>query len=87
MVAATRSPSRPAGHSCWTQSYGLRHCEGYRVVGPDGRVGYVEEVRFDPFDDLCAIVVGGARRLFVPRTEIESIDVDRELVRLTHQPR
>jgi hypothetical protein len=87
MVTATRTPSPPAGRSCWTQSYGMRHCEGYRVVGPKGRVGYVEDVRLDPFDDVRAIVVGGARRLFVPRTEIESIDVDSELVRLTHQPR
>jgi hypothetical protein len=74
---------RPVGgHPCWTSGYGARHCEGYRVVGPQGWSGYVEEVRLDDLDAVRAIVVGGNRRLVLPAALIESIDVDSEVVRL-----
>ena len=78
------TPSRT--HPCWTKEYGLRHCEGYRVAGPGGRVGYVEEVRVDELDEIRAIVVAGARRVLVSASEIGSVDVDSELIRLTHAP-
>lgn len=85
MVTTLRTtPSR--GHSSWTEDYGLRHCEGYRVVGPRGLVGYVEEVHADELGEVRAIVVAGARRLLVSAPEIGSVDVDRELIRLTHTP-
>jgi hypothetical protein len=74
------TPAR--GRSCWTAGYGLRHCEGYRVVGPHGSLGFVEDVRLDDFDDVCAIVVGGTPRVVVPSAAIKSIDAESELVRL-----
>jgi hypothetical protein len=77
------TPSRR--HSCWTKEYGLLHCEGYRVAGPRGPLGYVEEVRVDELGEVCAIVVAGARRLLVSAREIGSVDVDSELIRLTSQ--
>ena len=85
MATLYEMPSRP--HACWTEEYGLRHCEGYRVAGPGGPVGYVEEVRVDELGEIRAIVVAGARRLLVPAGEIGSVDVDSELIRLVHAPR
>ena len=79
------TPAR--GRSCWTAGYGLRHCEGYRVVGPLGSLGFVEEVSLDDFDDVRAIVVGGTRRVVVPRAAIESVDAESELVRLVSPTR
>ncbi len=85
MATVLRKTSAP-GHPCWTDDYGLRHCEGYRVVGPRGHVGYVEEVRADELGEIRAIVVAGGRRLLVSAHEIGSVDVDSELIRLTQTP-
>lgn len=85
MTAAVRH--RPRRSSSWfTASYGLRHCEGYRVVGPQGPGGYVEEVRLDGEGQPVAIVVGGRRRRLVPAGQIRSVDDGAELVRLTSAP-
>jgi hypothetical protein len=86
-MATTLHETTSRRHSCWTEEYGLRHCEGYRVAGPRGPVGYVEEVRVDELGVLRAIVVAGARRLLVSAREIDSVDVDSELIRLKHVPR
>ena len=83
---ATTLRKRPSRRSSWTEDYGLRHCEGYRVMGPRGPAGYVEEVHTDELGEVRAIVVAGARRLLVSAREIGSVDVDRELIRLTHTP-
>ncbi|HJV29162.1 MAG TPA: hypothetical protein VJ645_01460 [Gaiellaceae bacterium] len=46
----------------------------------------MEEVHADELGEVRAIVVAGARRLLVSTREIGSVDVDRELIRLTLTP-
>lgn len=81
MTTAVEHGRRRRG-AWFTTSYGLRHCEGYRVVGPHGLAGYVEEVRLDADGEARAIVVGGRGRRLVEAGRIRSVDVDAELVRL-----
>lgn len=55
----------------WTEEYWLRHCRGFRVEGPDGWLGYVEEVLLDPEEHAPrALVVRGRRVIVVPVGEI-----------------
>jgi hypothetical protein len=56
--------------SCWTEEFSLLHCEGFRVEGPDGELGYVEEVLLDAENVPEALVVRGTRRIVIPATEI-----------------
>ncbi len=55
------------------RDYWIAHCEGYRVDGHDGRIGFVEEVRpnpANPHSPLLAIRVGAlGRRLIVVRAD------------------
>jgi hypothetical protein len=65
----------------WSRDYWLGHCEGFRVVGPAGRVGLVEAVvgeEDDPealvvrtglFGTGVAVVPVGAVELVEPRAE------------------
>ena len=70
-VAATH-PSPPAvdrgDHDYW-----LTRCEGYRVDGSEGRIGFVEEVRVGaehPRETILVVRAGrlGRRRLLVSAT-------------------
>jgi hypothetical protein len=73
----------PVRRSCWTAVAGLRHCEGFRVVGPRGPMGYVEEVVLDEAEDVAGLKVYGRRRrrtVFV--RDILWLDVAAEVVRL-----
>jgi PRC-barrel domain len=55
----------------WSKGYWLGHCTGFRVDGPDERLGYVEEVLLDPEGQTPrALVVRGARTTVVPVGEI-----------------
>ena len=55
---------------CWTRDYWLRHCEGYGVESPAGRIGHVDEVvRTGASDEPVALVVRGDRETFVVRVE------------------
>ena len=45
---STATPTRERPHECWTRTYCLEHCEGYRVETSEGCIGYVEEVVWDP---------------------------------------
>jgi hypothetical protein len=68
-------------HGCWTEGYALRHCEGYRVVGPDGLLGYVDEVwTFEDGDVSALIVASPPRRLLVPSEDVVTIDDGAELL-------
>jgi len=69
--------------SCWTAAWGLRHCEGFEVDCPLGKLGYVEEVQLDDDGDPEALVVGAEEgRFVVPIAEVLAVDVDREHVRI-----
>jgi hypothetical protein len=66
---------------CWTPEYCLAHCQGYRVVGPGGHLGYVDEVRSGPDGHVSALVVTGIADP-VSTGLIEEIDPAVELIRL-----
>jgi hypothetical protein len=60
------------------RDYWIAHCEGYRVDGHAGRIGFVDEIRPNPADPrtpLLAIRVGrlGRRIVVVPADEVHSI--------------
>ena len=69
-----RSLPEPA----FDRNYWVAHCEGYRVDGFEGRIGFVDEVRQNPADPatpLLAIRAGvlGRRILVVPANEVHLI--------------
>jgi hypothetical protein len=68
--------------SCWTGAWWLRHCLGFQVDTPLGRLGYVDEVQFDADGDPAALVVGGQGRCVVPIAQVVAVDVEREHVRI-----
>jgi len=60
------------------RGYWLAHCEGYRVDGAGGRIGFVEEVRSNPGDaeaPLLAVRAGrlGRRVMIVPSESVQFI--------------
>jgi hypothetical protein len=72
--------------------YWLRRCEGFRVDSPQGRVGFVEEVRYASRcdrPDLIAVRVGllGRLLLIVPVGEVEEILPSEERIVLHRSPR
>jgi hypothetical protein len=84
-------PQRPNGAAS-KFDYWLRRCEGFRVDSPDGRVGFVEEVRYaSRLDrpDVIAVRVGLLARLLliVPVGEIAEILPGDERIVLHRSPR
>jgi hypothetical protein len=80
----TRKPRHlrtvPAGETRpeFDRGYWLSHCEGYRVDGSEGRIGFVEEVRTNPGNSdlpLLAVRAGrlGRRVLIVPSEAVQFI--------------
>jgi hypothetical protein len=72
--------------------YWLRRCEGFRVDAPQGRVGFVEEVRYaSRLDrpDVIAVRVGLLARLLliVPVGEVAEILPREERIVLHRSPR
>jgi hypothetical protein len=60
------------------RDYWIAHCEGYRVEGHTGRVGFVEEIRpnpANPSSPLLVIRAGrlGRRIIVVPADEVHAI--------------
>jgi hypothetical protein len=51
-------PQRPNGAAS-NVDYWLRRCEGFHVDSPDGRVGFVEEVRYASRLDRPDVIAGG----------------------------
>ncbi len=53
--------------------YWLRNCQGFRVDGPTGKVGVVEDVLFgsDPAEPAALVVRAG---LFGTRVEVVSVE-------------
>jgi hypothetical protein len=84
-------PQRPKGAAS-NVDYWLRRCEGFRVDSPDGRVGFVEEVRYESRldrPDVIAVRVGLLARLLliVPVGEIAEILPGDERIVLHRSPR
>jgi hypothetical protein len=84
-------PQRASGAASKVD-YWLRRCEGFRVDSPDGRVGFVEEVRYaSRLDrpDVIAIRAGLLVRLLliVPVGEIAEIFPGDERIVLHRSPR
>jgi hypothetical protein len=73
-------------HGVWTEDYCLRHCQGYRVCGPDGIVGYVEEVWLSPEDDTVeALLVRRTddyQTFTVPPELVEGIDAEADCLQV-----
>jgi hypothetical protein len=67
---------------CWTESYALRHCEGYRVIGPEGGAGYVDEVWTYEDGDVATLVVAGEKRQVVLAADVDEVDDRREILRV-----
>lgn len=65
---------------CWSEAYLLRHCTGFRVDGPAGHLGYVEEVLLDSEGDPDALLVRGASTIKVSVSRIRHLVPGRELV-------
>src|SRR5262245_9681441 len=85
-------PQRP-GDAASNFDYWLRRCEGFRVdAPPQGRVGFVEEVRYASScdrPDVVAIRAGlfGRLLLILPVAEVAQIIPEEELVVLQRSPR
>jgi len=54
-----RAVERYTGRSCWSDTYLLSHCEGYRLDATDGTVGYVERVVRRPDGGPVVLRVNG----------------------------
>src|SRR5260221_9789273 len=67
--------------ACWSESYVLRHCTGFRVEGPSGLLGYVEEVVLDAEGNAPeALLVRGTRTIEVPASRIRRLIPGQERV-------
>jgi hypothetical protein len=67
----------------WSPDYWLGHCEGFRVVDDNGRLGFVEEVHGDEDEPDELIVRGGLvgnRILRIPVEAIQEIQPRHECV-------
>lgn len=75
-----------ADHDYW-----LGRCEGFRVDSPDGRIGFVEHVRFGPRHgrpEVLAVRAGrlGRRVLIVSVSKVAEIVPSRERIVLSGSP-
>jgi hypothetical protein len=57
----------------WTPDYLLRHCEGYRVGGPGGNLGFVAEV-IETDDSLEFVVESRSGAFRLPADAVECFD-------------
>ena len=62
----------PAPNGSFDRDYWLGHCEGYRVDGVEGRIGFVDAVRVQRGAAVLAVRAGrlGRRILLVPAEEV-----------------
>ena len=68
--------------SPYAVEYWLRHCEGFCVEAPEGRVGFVEEVETSESERPVALLVrGGAEtRVRIPVDEIDEVALEGERI-------
>jgi len=84
-------PEFPEGAAS-NRDYWLQRCEGFRVDSPDGRVGFVEEVRYASRSDRPDVIVVragllGRLLLIVPVGEIAEIFPREKRMVLRRSPR
>jgi hypothetical protein len=70
--------------------YWLRRCDGFRVDGPDGRIGVVDHVEQDleaDVPDVVAVASGlwRIRRISIPLTEVVEVQPGRRRIVVRHQ--
>jgi hypothetical protein len=73
----------------WSHDYWLGHCEGFRVDGPDGRVGVVEAVLGHEDEPTTLAVREGLfalRTVYVPIEQIVEIQPRAERLVLRSRP-
>lgn len=70
--------------SSFGRDYWLRHCQGFHVHSPDGRIGKVRGVRYDSGAEPEVLEVGagflGRRMLLVPVSAIEEIIAEQKRI-------
>jgi hypothetical protein len=81
-----------SGPGAIDRDYWLHRSEGFRVDSPDGRVGFVEELRFGSSTerpDALAVRAGlfGRLLLIVPIDQVEKILPDERRIVLRASPR
>jgi len=71
------------------RDYWLSHCEGYRVEGDEGRIGFVEAVSHQAGRRMLAVRAGrlGRRLVLVPADEVSFIVPRAERIWLRTQAR
>ena len=73
--------------SCWSESFWIHHCEGFRVERPDGQIGVVEGVERGSNGEVEALLVRESGALHVvPVSHVESVEGWNELVTLRGNP-
>ena len=73
----------------WANGYWLGHCEGFRVDGPEGRVGIVEAVLGEEDAPTKLAVREGLfalRTVYVPIEEVAEIQPRAERILLRRTP-
>jgi len=82
--------TRPAVNDAYVPEYWLRHSEGFAVVAPEGRLGYVDEVRFgsgiDRLDAIAFRCTGGGGLVVVPLSDVDRIVPECEEIWLRRRP-
>jgi hypothetical protein len=74
----------------WSHGYWIGHCQGFRVVDENGKVGFVEEVVGENDEPEALLVRSGLfsdRILRVPIRSVEGIQPETASVRLRHAAR
>ena len=78
VVLALSAGEQTAGpRSPWPvdEAYWLAHCEGFRVDGPDGRIGVVEHVVYESRPDVPDVVSVASGRWRLRSTDVPIADV------------
>jgi hypothetical protein len=70
--------------------YWLEHCEGFRVVGPDGVIGTVRHVK-PPWVDHDSVLIARTglfreRHVRIPAADVDHIEPWREMVVVRRAP-
>ena len=72
---AKAAPAASTSNDTVGRDYWLAHCEGYRVDGHEGRIGFVDEVRVEHDRTVLAVRAGvfGRRVLLVSSNQVAII--------------
>ncbi len=75
LVSAPEPAEREVPLPAFDRDYWLAHCQGYRVDGTEGRIGFVDGVRVERRGTVLAVTAGrlGRRILLVPAENVAFI--------------